>query len=505
MKPHPLPLIATLLALCVLDASAQNAKKSPERKVPVASPTDYYSVEELALPNDLSAEVGGLTFMPDGRLAACFHRGEVYTLDTKKPGAQWTLFAVGLHDPLGLLAESNDSLLVMQRPELTRLRDLDNDGVADQYETVTNAFGLSGNYHEFAFGPVRTRDGHYLIALNVASNGAGIRSEVRGPLNSRSPVTARMYATVPWRGWILKVSPDGKTKPYASGFRSPNGLGFDGDGNLFVTDNQGDWRGTSPLYHVKEGGFYGHIASLAWKDGETRDTLSIPQSDIDATRQRASVLFPHSIMANSPTEPILDNSGGKFGPFSGQMIVGEYNRPRLIRLMLERVGGQLQGACVPFIDGGGLVSGNNRLAFGPDGSLYVGTTTHGWGGALGIRRIQWNGKTPLDVKSIHLTKTGFTLTFTKPVQREAALRPESYRCRRYWYADTVKYGSPQNDVEQLPVGAVNLSADRLNVSLEFAGMIPGRIYEINIDGVKAEDGDLMMNPLVCYTANRLLP
>ena len=67
----------------------------------------------------------------------------------------------------------------------------------------------------------------------------------------------RMYSRVPYRGWILKISPDGTTTPFACGFRSPDGIGFDSEGNLLVTDNQGDWRGTSPLYTVKKDHFYG--------------------------------------------------------------------------------------------------------------------------------------------------------------------------------------------------------------------------------------------------------
>jgi glucose/arabinose dehydrogenase len=62
----------------------------------------------------------------------------------------------------------------------------------------------------------------------------------------------RMYSRVPWRGWVLKISPDGsQMEPFASGLRSPNGIGFDAKGRLLVTDNQGDWRPTSPLYEIK--------------------------------------------------------------------------------------------------------------------------------------------------------------------------------------------------------------------------------------------------------------
>jgi glucose/arabinose dehydrogenase len=148
----------------------------------------------------------------------------------------------------------------------------------------------------------------------------------------------------------MKLTPSGHLLPYAMGFRSPNGLGFDLNGNLLVTDNQGDWKGTSTLYHVQEGKFYGHPASLIWKKGWKGGSPYIPVAQLDSMRTRASVLFPHGIMADSPTQPLCDNTNGKFGPFAGQIFVGEMNSGRILRVMLENVGGDLQGACIVFIN-----------------------------------------------------------------------------------------------------------------------------------------------------------
>ncbi len=208
---------------------------------PKDSAADYYTVENIPLPDGLIAETGAIGFMPDGRFIACFHRGEIMTYNCKTK--KWKLFAEGLHDPLGILVVNDREILIMQRPELTRIRDTDGDGVADDYETVTDDFGLSGNYHEFAFGPVADKQGNLYIALNLASNGAGIRKEIRGKYDSLSR-PGRMYSCVPYRGWIMKLTKDGKLHPYAVGFRSPNSLGFDARGRLFVSDNQGDWLGT---------------------------------------------------------------------------------------------------------------------------------------------------------------------------------------------------------------------------------------------------------------------
>lgn len=464
------------------------------------TPSPYYTVEDIATPPGLSPEVGGLAFRPDGKLVACFHRGEVYTYD---PATQeWKLFAHGLHEPLGLLAPTNDEVIVMQRPELTRLRDTDADGVADRYETITDAFGMTGNYHEFAFGPVAAPDGGWFIALNLASNGAGIRHETRGENRERAR-DGRMYAAVPWRGWILKVAPDGKVTPWASGFRSPNAPGFDAEGRLLVPDNQGDWLGSSPLYHVEKGKFYGHPAALAWKQGETRAPLKIPVEELDKARTRPAIVFPQNIVANSPTQVFYDSTGGKFGPFAGQTLVGEMNRARILRVVLEDVGGQLQGMTVPLLDDHGLRKGDNRFAFAPDGSLWVGETNHGWAGDKGIQRIVWTGKVPLDVKEMYLTKTGFDLVFTLPLEAASASNPENYKAQRYYYEYHAAYGSKQFDLTEIAPKAVTVSEDRMKVTLEYDPLVAWRVYQFDFKGLKAEDGTPLENPLVTYTLNQL--
>ena len=467
---------------------------------PNDSISNYYQVETIATPEGLVSETGAIAFMPDGRLVACFHRGEVMTYDPAKK--VWKLFAEGLHDPLGVLAVSNREILVMQRPELTRIRDTDGDGRADHYQTVTDQFGMTGNYHEFAFGPARDKAGNLFISLNVASNGAGIRDELRGEYDSLGR-PGRMYSCVPYRGWVMKVSPDGKTSPYASGFRSPNGLGFDQRGNLFVPDNQGDWLGTSKLYHVQPDHFYGHPSSLIWRPGFDENPLNLPVAKLDSMRTRAAVLFPQDLMANSPTQPLCDTTGGRFGPFAGQMLIGEMNSSRILRVMLESVDGQMQGACVPFYDNAGLQKGNNRLAFAPDGSLWVGQTDHGWAGDEGIQRIRWKGKTPMEVLAMNVTPAGFDLTFTHPVDVTAASNPKVYGFKHYYYEYHRAYGSKQFDVQPVEVTGVTVSPDGRRVSLKLARMTPGYVYEMRVDGVRAADGSELINRLVCYTLNKL--
>lgn len=462
-----------------------------------------YVVETITMPEGLTSETGAIEFLPDGRLVACFLRGEVMLYDPVKKN--WDLFAEGLHEPLGLMVISKSEFLVMQRPELTRIKDTDGDGSADLYETVNDDFGITGNYHEFNYGPVKDRKGNIFVAFNLASANGSVRPEIRGHLDTLGRRKGReMFSVVPHRGWVMKLTPDGQLLPYAYGFRSPNGLGFGLNGELFVTDNQGDWLGTSTLYHVNEGNFYGHPASMVWqKNWNAGSPFNIPVSQLDSLRTKAAVLFPHGIMADSPTQPLCDLTEGKFGPFKGQLFVGEMNTGRIIRVMLEKIGDEFQGACIPFIDDHGLRKGNNRLAFASDGSLWVGQASYGWGGDNGIQRIRFTGKQPMDVYTMNLTEKGFDFTFTQPVDASSAASPANFKVRRYFYEYHKQYGSKQMDIKDIKVTEVKLSSDQKVLSVTLDSLKAGYVYEFKLGGLSTSAGDSLANNLICYTLNKL--
>lgn len=461
-----------------------------------------YIVDNIDLPAGLSAQVSALDFMPDGRLVAGFSSGEImfYHPETK----QWDVFAHGMHEPLGFQVVNNSTVIFIQRPEVTRASDTDGDGKADLFETLTDDFGITGNFHEYNYGPVKDKEGNLFIGLNGGSPGGGIRQEVRGRLDMKALVPKQMFSVVPYRGWIMKLTPQGKLMPFASGFRSPNGLGFDAEGHLFVTDNQGDWIGTSPLYHVEEGRFYGHPSSLYWRDGWDKGAPALlPVEVLDSMRTRAAVLFPHGIVANSPTQPLCDLTDGRFGPFTGQMLVGEMNSPRIVRVILEEVDGQLQGACLPFLDGHGLRKGNNRLAFDAEGNLWTGQNDHGWAGDKGIQRIRYTGTLPMDILRMHLTATGFELEFTQPVDRNIASDPSQYKVRHYYYEYHSKYGSDQFDVQDIRVTSVQISPDGKKVNVSLNKLTKDRVYEFRMEHFRSATGRPLENKLICYTLNRL--
>jgi hypothetical protein len=430
----------------------------------------------------------------------------------------WQKFASGLHEPLGILEDHDGSLLVMQRAELTRLRDSDSDGVADEYPTVWDGFGITGNYHEFAFGPARSPAGKLMIALNCASNADTVFREVRGPWlevglerekfyspdwKKLSAQAGRMYSRVPWRGWVIEFDPTtGTAAPFACGFRSPDGIGFDEAGNLLVIDQQGDWRGTNQLHVVERGHFYGHPASLPWREGWNEgDSVKLSIDRLQELRTQPAIQFPYGRYANSPTQPVVIPHTPGWGAFAGQVIVGEMNSPRLLRAWTERVDGVWQGGCVALLDTPALKRGINRLAFSGE-TLYVGRIHMAWAGDEGIGTVQPTGKLPFDPIDAKITSKGFQFRFTQTLSSGAA-DPANWTGERYNYAYHSTYGSPELNKSALQVTAVRLSADELSAEVELEGLEAGFIYDFDLRKVKSKNGEQLLNPHVAYTANRL--
>ncbi len=199
-------------------------------------------------------EASGLALMPDGKLAVAVRKGEVWILDhpeadpSQPKEVGYHRFASGLHEPLGL-AWHDGALYTTQRTEVTRLRDTDGDGVADEYLTVMKGWGVSGNYHEYAYGPVFDPAGNMWITLNST-------------IGPHVKMAGQRATDFPWRGWAMMMGADGKLAPMAAGLRSPCGIGLNAEGDVFCTDQQGNWEGTNPLLHLRKGVFFGHGDSV---------------------------------------------------------------------------------------------------------------------------------------------------------------------------------------------------------------------------------------------------
>lgn len=330
--------IIVLIGLMPIKVSSQGIIQTEE---------DYYTINSVNIPEEIRLEVGGIAVLEDGRVAVATRRGEIWIIqnaygDGASP--RYTRFASGLHEILGL-AYKDGSFICAQRGELTKITDEDRDGRADKFEPIY-VFDLSGNYHEYAYGPVLDQTGNMYVTLNVAWIGYGA-------------------SLAKWHGWLLKIRPDGTMEPVATGLRSPAGLVVNSSNDVLYSENQGDWVGSGRITHLEKGDFAGNAGGLAWT-GDSSSPLRLTSSDLNAVDGKGTmydaaktikqlklpaVWFPHTLMGISTADILEDQTGGGFGAFNGHYYVADQGHSKLMRMTLEKINGEYQGACYPFREG----------------------------------------------------------------------------------------------------------------------------------------------------------
>jgi hypothetical protein len=427
-----------------------------------ASEEDCYPVATLATPPEVVLEVGGFALLPDAQLLVCTRRGQIwrvedaYTPDGK--GARFHLWFDGLQEPLGLLAHGGE---------------------------------ISGNYHEYAFGPALGGDGRMWVTLN-------------------RPFGEEPFGRAKWRGFALAIDAEtGAWEVMAAGLRSPAGVEAAPWGDVFYTDNQGEWNGASKLSLVRPGSFHGHPWGIQdtklpeWKHGEVpmppNQTLMPLVRETIPSFELPAVWFPYDEMGRSPAGFVWDVEG-RFGPFfQGHVFVGDQFDASLIRVTLEEVNGRWQGACYPFRMG--LASGVTRVAWGHDGSLLVGMTNRGWGsrgqGTFGLQRVRWSGATPFELREMRAAPGGFELEFTRPVDPALAAEPGTWRMSSYTYELHEEYGSAKMDVRELVTEPSVVGAERVRLAVE--GLRSGYVHEVRYEALRDADGVAPVHERAYYT------
>jgi len=464
-----------------------------------ADEDEFYRLESIPLPEGFIFEVSGLDTLADGRPIAAIRKGEVWVVDgaygDDLSKVRYTKFAEALHEPLGLL-RSGESFYLAQRGEVTRLRDTNGDGVADEYWNVASDFGLTGNYHGYAYGPKRDRHGNLWITLNI-------------------PIGKKPLADERWRGWGAVVTPEGKFEPMCAGMRSPSGLGGNLEGDVFYTDQQGNWIPTCTLSHLRRGAFYGHADSLRSCKLEGSPIphpgkLPAGKTVVEAARlidayQLPAVWFPYRKAGMSATDVVCDTTRGAFGPFAGQLFVGDFTTSSILRVFLEKVDGEYQGACFRFREG--FQSAVFRMTFGKDGTLFVGETNRGWNSlgtkSYGFERLRFRRKMPFEVKEMRARPDGFELELTKTVDGETASNRDSYKLSSYTYKYHATYGSPEIDRKQHQLLSVDIDDSGKVVRIVTEGLRAGYVHELELPGLRDRYGEPLLHDSAYYTLNRI--
>ena len=455
----------------------------------------YYRITEIPIPKGLVIESGAFVTLPEDRIAIGTRRGDIFIssgIDRRKPIPTFELFASGLDEIFGL-AYRDDAFYVTQSCELTRVTDRDGDGRADKFETISDGWGY-GNYHEYAFGSKFDPKGNLYVALGLSNS---------------------YHSRALFRGWAMKITPEGKTIPIASGLRSPGGIGPNEHGALFYIESQGPWNSSCSLKFLKEGGFMGHPVSFNWyeyaknlegppKDPESGGRIVTEKKKVKELVPYA-VIFPYIRMGRSISGFVVNRTKGKFGPFEDQIFIGDYTQSIVMRATTEKINGVWQGACYPFREG--FSTGILNLQFTQAGNLLTGGTNRGWPvrgrKPFALERIDWTGKMPFEIKQVSITPEGFSITFTKPVNRSSGMDPTNYRLSTFTHIYHGGYGGPEVDQTVPVVQSVNLSKDGMEARIEVSEITPGHVYEFDLGTLHDAGSEALLHRHAYYTVNEI--
>ena len=413
--------------------------------------TGPFAVDTLTLPYDNSYQAllfaSGVDFTADGAGYVCTIHGDVWRVTGIDGGLQslhWKRVASGLFQPLGLKVRG-DRVYVLGKDRITRLDDLNHDGVTDFYATFYDGIATSLGGHD------------YVTCLEVDQEGRFYYADPQG---------------------VHRVAADGKSaQTLASGFRNPNGMGASPDGRVItVAPQQGTWTPTSEIVEAQSGGWYG---------------FGGPKADHNPPLGRDWPLcwIPHTVDNSSGSQAWIPS--GQWGELGGQMMHLLWGRCGMMLVLRDTHGAVVQGAVVPLPVK--FLSGPNRASFrAQDSSLYVAGST-GWQTSAvkdgAVQRVRRTGK-PLH-SPVGWKQDGASLefTFAEKLDPAAAADAGSFGVRRWNYRYTQDYGSKEWSVvdpkkegrDEVEVKSAALLPDGKTVRLTLADARPAMQYELRYD------------------------
>lgn len=464
----------------------------PDKVVDVSIPKVEYPITNV---NSVPGFVGtrlpiGMDWMPTG--FAFGERGEMYVaslkgevwraVDTNGDGVEDSVNVVSddLAAPYGL-ASATDGLFVVNKFGLLKLSEPNSSGVFQRSKIVAGGWGHTADYHDWAVGLPKDREGNLYIALPCQQD-------------KRSEAAATL------RGTVLKLKPNSKgsgadqedtdftTEVLTTGHRFPMGIALSSNWGLFVTDNQGNYNPFNELNHVVSGKYFGFVNAL---DKEK------PKPPLESP----AINIPHPWTRSVNGITFLELPGGDgnsvspFGPFAGDLIGCEYDTRRLIRMSLQEVDGVIQGAAYPFsspdpdpdLDFLGPVS----IAISPTGEIVVGDLRDsGWGGANNIGAVVKlrldQEKLPCGIDQIEAVHDGFVIRFTKQVDVDKGADKSNYRIESYTRTSTPEYGGADQQRRTEKIVGVDLRDDLKSVHIKLSEMRAGFVYEFGLKSLTNE-------------------
>lgn len=429
-----------------------------------------YVIDPIPLPDENEQKMWlrptGLDFLPDGRLAICTLGGDVWIakgLDDSLSHVEWSLFAQGLREPMGLRIVSGE-IYVGCRDQIIRLHDTDHDGTADFYECINNGRTLVPNFHAFAYDLQTDRAGNFYF---------GTGGNQLGP-------------DEPWHAKLFRVSPNGdKLEAIASGLRAPNGLTIGPDDSIYVAENQGQWIPSSKISRIKTGGFYGFVA-------DPKFTKAVAPASFEAPMCYLPMNWDNSSGGGAFCE------SNRWGPLKGRMVHTSFGAAALFAIFEQRVGEVSQAMAIKF-PLPPFESGICRARFNPkDGQLYV-AGLKGWQSKAVsdgcLARVRYTGQPVKWPTGFHVAKDALVIEFSTPVDSASAGDAQNYGAEQWNYQWHATYGSPDVTItdpkkrgrDKVEIRSAKVAPDGKSVTLEVPGPVPVMQMQIKMN-IKSADG-----------------
>ncbi|KAA0991332.1 DUF7133 domain-containing protein [Dyadobacter aurulentus] len=273
----------------------------------------------------------------------------------------------------GLLIRAKDAFVAIA-PDLWRLRDTNGDGVLDEKTSISHGYGVHIGFGGHGMSnPIEGPDGK--IYWNIGDIGANITT-AEGVKHEH-----------PNSGIIARSNPDGSDfEIFAHGLRNTHEFVFDEYGNLISSDNDGDHPGESErLVHVVEGSDAGWRSN--WQYGKYTDPKNNSykvwmDEQLYKPRwegQAAYIIPPIQNFKNGPTG-MQYNPGTALGSeWKNKFFLVEFvGNPA--RSPIWAFGLKPKGASFVLNGEKNILSGilPTGIRFGPDGALYVADWINGW-------------------------------------------------------------------------------------------------------------------------------
>ncbi|MDQ2664669.1 MAG: c-type cytochrome [Gemmatimonadota bacterium] len=443
-----------------------------------------YVLDRLTLPLSnpwrRNVRVADVDFFRDGRAAVVTFEGDVWIVsgvDRTLGSLTWKRFASGLYEPLSI-AVVRDTIYVYDRQGIVRLRDINGDGEADVYENFTNLTQQSGESREFPLGMAAKPGGGFYLAIGGALD--------NGP--KTSPVIMPGFrAGSSQSGTVQEVSADGRSiRTFATGLREPI-IGVDQrTGIIASSDQQGNFVPATPIFLLKEGGYYG-VTPTAHRP----PPLPTPELPL--------LWIPHEVDQSGAGEVWVP--GTRMG-FGGDALVHlSYGRPGPFRVYVDSARTTVQGALIALP--GAYAAPTLKGRVGPsDGQLYLAGFSV-WGSnakeVSSLVRLRYTGKPSRLPVAVHSGLQGILVRFGTALDAATASDAAHFHLERWNYVRTSAYGSGHFKLDGTPGQdklslSPHLSADGRTLLLVVPDMKPAMQLQLDYD-VKSRTGQTLRDTL----------